>query len=121
MTVSNYDAVTGNIFLTSSRGFSRRNVIKPDLAAPGTNLVCPAPSNKYTQITGTCAAAAHSIGIIAMLLEWAVVKGNYTSITGSNIHKLLIRGAYTYKNIEYPNTIWGYGLIDIYGVFEKLI
>lgn len=121
LTVSNYDAATGNVFLTSSRGFSRRNVIKPDLAAPGTNLICPAPSNKYTQITGTGAAAAHSTGIIAMILEWAVIKGNYTSITGSNIRKLLIRGAYTYPNIEYPNTIWGYGLIDIYGVFEKLI
>ena len=121
LTVSNYNGNTGNIALNSSRGYTRFGVIKPDLAAPGTDIICPIPSNKYTQITGTGASAAHSTGIIAMVLEWAVVKGAYSSITGTIINRMLIRGAYRSQNLIYPNNVWGYGAIDIYGLFEKLI
>jgi hypothetical protein len=121
LSVSNYNGSTGNINLTSSRGYTRFGVIKPDLAAPGTDIICPIPDNKYTQITGTGASAAHSTGIIAMVLEWGVVKGAYSTITGVIINKMLIRGAYRSPNLEYPNNLWGYGAIDIYGLFEKLI
>lgn len=121
LTVSNYNSETGNINVDSSRGYTRTNIINPDLAAPGTNILCPIPFNKYTQITGTGAAAAHSTGAIAMVLEWGVVRGRYTSITGSNIKNLLIRGAYRSEKMEYPNKLWGYGALDVYGLFEKLI
>lgn len=121
LTVGNYSGETGNINADSSRGFTRTNIINPDLAAPGTNMLCPIPDNKYTQITGTGAAAAHSTGAIAMVLEWGVVRGRYTSITGSNIKNLLIRGAYRSEKMEYPNKSWGYGALDVFGLFEKLI
>ncbi|MDD3412960.1 MAG: S8 family peptidase [Lachnospiraceae bacterium] len=121
LTVGNYSGETGNININSSRGYTRTNIINPNLAAPGTNILCPIPDNKYTQITGTGAAAAHSTGAIAMALEWGVVKGRYTSITGSNIKNLFIRGAYRSEKMEYPNKSWGYGALDVYGLFEKLI
>jgi hypothetical protein len=121
LTVANYNGDTGNIAPNSSRGYTRFGVIKPDLAAPGTDIICPIPNNKYTRITGTGASAAHSTGIIAMVLEWGVVKGAYSSITGVIINKMLMRGAYRSPYMEYPNNVWGYGAIDIYGLFEKLI
>jgi len=55
-----------------------------------------------------------------MLLEWGIVKGNYTSMNGQDIQKLLIRGATRSDELEYPNNVWGYGKINIYNVFQRL-
>lgn len=120
LTVTAYNQETDSILLQSSRGYTRSGVIKPDIAAPGYNLSCALPNNRYGTLTGTGAASAHTVGIIAMILEWAVVRGNYTSITGSNINTLIIRGARRKDILVYPNNIWGYGEIDAYNVFIKL-
>ena len=55
-----------------------------------------------------------------MILEWADVRGNYTSITGNDINRLLIRGANREESIIYPNEEWGYGKIDVNRFFENL-
>ncbi len=120
MTVTAYNQNTDGILIESGRGYNRRNEIKPDFAAPGYNLSCATINGDYGSITGTGAATAYATGIVAMILEWAVVRGNYTSITGMDISRFLIRGASRDEGITYPNNIWGYGKIDINGVFEKL-
>ena len=97
------------------------NEIKPDLAAPGTEITAPSNKNGYVNVSGTGAAAAMATGIVALLLEWAITRGYYTNITGVEVKTFLIRGARRELNIEYPNRTWGYGKIDLYGVFEKLI
>jgi hypothetical protein len=121
ITVVAYNQNNDSILLESSRGYTRNNNIKPDMAAPGFELSCAIPDNRYGVITGTSAAAAHTTGIVAMLLEWAVIKGNYKSITGFDINRLLIRGARRKSELQYPNRTWGYGEIDIFGLFMKLI
>lgn len=121
LTVSNLNEQTGSIALDSSRGYTRYHVIKPDLAAPGTNILAPFPNNKYAVLSGSGASAAHAAGVIAMILEWAVVQGRHSTITGSDINRLLIRGAFRSGQWDYPNTSMGYGIMDIYGLFEKLI
>lgn len=121
LVLTNWNEPISAMAINSSRGYTRYQVIKPDLAAPGSNLLAPLPNDGYGTLSGTGASAAHASGVIAMVLEWAVVRGRYSTITGSDINRLLIRGAYRTKNNPYPNTIQGYGLLDIYGLFEKLI
>lgn len=120
LTVAAYNQNNDSININSSRGFSISDVIVPDLAAPGYMVTCPLPYNQYGNATGTGAAAAHASGILALLLEWAINRENYTTITGRDINRLLIRGAYRSKSISYPNTTWGYGQIDILGLFHRL-
>jgi hypothetical protein len=36
------------------------------------------------------------------------------------IKKLIMRGARRDINIEYPNRDWGYGILDLYNVFDSL-
>ena len=121
LTVTAYDPLNNSFVYTSSRGFTRTNQIKPSVAAPGYELPCAAFENTYTTLTGTGAATAHAAGVIAMLLEWSVVRGNYSSVTGNDINQLIIRGA-TRDDVAttYPSKIWGYGRINISGVFESL-
>lgn len=120
LTVTAYNHVTESILLESGRGYTRSGVVKPDIAAPGYELTCALPKNLYGTLTGTGAAAAHTVGVIAMVLEWAVVRGNFTSITGNDINTLIIRGARRKETLEYPNNIWGYGELDAYSLFERL-
>ena len=64
---------------------------------------------------------AHAAGTIAMLLEWAVVKGYYSTITGYDVNRLIIRGAdRSNQGYTYPNKNGGYGTLDIYSLPRKL-
>lgn len=120
-TITAYDPTTEGIATFSSRGYTRLGGIKPDLAAPGVNLTCPTLNNSYGSVSGTGVAAAHTAGIVAMVLEWGAVEQNYVLINGFIVKELLIRGAKRYPTITYPNNIWGYGKVDVYGLFRMLI
>lgn len=120
ITTTAYNPVGGGIWLSASRGYTRTNFVKPDLAAPGVNVLAPMLNNTYGVVSGTGAATAHLTGIIAMLLEWAVLRARYPGITGVAIKHLLIRGARRDMDITYPNNVWGYGKVDLFGVFEML-
>ncbi|MBP1756450.1 MAG: hypothetical protein H6Q59_2848 [Firmicutes bacterium] len=120
ITVTAYNPANNNLYQRASRGYSRINTIKPELAAPGVNIQAPTLDQKFTQITGTGAAAAHTAGITAIILEWGIVRKNYPGIDSVEVKKFLIRGANRVPTQTYPNRDWGYGIIDIYNVFDIL-
>lgn len=120
LTVTAYNQFNDSILPESSRGYTRNGMVKPDVAAPGYQIPCAVPGNLYGTATGTGAASAHAAGIIAMVLEWAIVRGNYTSMTGFDVNRLIIRGADRSSSLVYPNNIWGYGIININNLFERL-
>ena len=119
LTVTAYNQLDNRIIQESGRGFTRNGHIKPDLAAPGYQIPCALPQNRYGNASGSGAAAAFAGGAIAIILEWCVSRGNYTSITGNDISRLLTRGARHDPEILFPNNIWGYGELDVNRVFEQ--
>lgn len=120
MVVTAYNQNDDSILTASGQGYTRSGIIKPDFAAPGYQLTCPLPGGGYGSASGTSAAAAHTAGIAALLLEWAVLRGNYTDINNRDMTRILIRGARRQENLTYPNQVWGYGEVDLLGAFEKL-
>lgn len=120
LTVNAYNQFNDSILTESGRGYTRTGFIKPDIAAPGYQLPCAIPGNQYGTITGSGSAAAQATGIMAMVFEWAVPRGNYTTITGNDVNRLLIRGAQRRNDTSYPNNIWGYGQIEVNRLFERL-
>nr|WP_245156610.1 S8 family peptidase [Clostridium aminobutyricum] len=120
MTITAYDPDSGELADFSSLGYSRTNFVKPDLAAPGVNMICPTLGNSYGSASGTGAAAAYASGVVAMVLEWAVIKGHNTDIKGYDIKKLLIQSAQRNMYMKYPNPKWGYGKIDLMGLHRLL-
>jgi subtilisin family serine protease len=120
LTVTAYNQFNNSILPESGRGYTRTGGVKPDIAAPGYQLSCAVPGNQYGSITGGGSAAAHAAGIIAMVFEWAIPRGNYTGITGSDVNRLIIRGAQRSSTESYPNNVWGYGRIDVNALFERL-
>ncbi|WP_349672645.1 S8 family peptidase [Lacrimispora sp.] len=120
LTVTAYNQFNDGILPESSRGYTRSGLVKPDIAAPGYQIPCAAPGNQYGTATGTGAACAHAAGIIAMVLEWGIPRGNYTSLTGYDVNRLIIRGAVRSPSEVYPNNVWGYGRINVNNLFERL-
>lgn len=128
ITVGAYNHTTGGIYIHSSRGFSRTGQIKPEIAAPGVNILSAAlPPNaemaetpSYTHMTGTSAAAAHVAGAAALLLHWGVLEGNNFYMNSSTIKTYLIRGAKRNPALTYPNREFGYGTLDLYQAFLSL-
>ncbi|MDF2544809.1 MAG: hypothetical protein K0S47_4527 [Herbinix sp.] len=120
ITVTAYNPDNDVIYQAASRGYSSINVVKPDLAAPGVNLTAPTLEQTFQLFSGTSAAAAHTVGVTALLLEWGILKGNFKGITTVEVKKFLLRGAERNIRIRYPNKDWGYGALDIYNAFNIL-
>ncbi|SFR54224.1 S8 family peptidase [Anaeromicropila populeti] len=120
ITVVPYDHTNKSIYIYSSRGYSRTGVVKPELAAPGVNVYTPALNNQFQPQSGSSIAAAFTAGVTAMLLEWGIVKGNDRGMDTVQTKKYLIRGVKRMPNVVYPNKEWGYGMLDVYGIFISL-
>jgi subtilisin family serine protease len=119
--VTAYNHINNTLFYNASNGFTASGFIKPDIAAPGINILSPILNNNFARLTGTSLAAAHTAGIAAMILEWGVVRGNYPSMNTHEVRNLLIKGAKRCQNITYPNEQWGFGILDAYKTYVMLI
>lgn len=117
-----YNHLNGALYLEGSRGYTADNRVKPDLAAPGVDVFGPARREQpdapygYTRRSGSSIAAAHTAGAAALLMEWA----GEQRLSGTQLRRYLIRGAERNPELEYPNPLWGYGTLDLYGTFERL-
>jgi len=120
ITATAYNHRDQTIYLNASRGFTRTNFVRPELASPGVNVYSPLLGNGFGDASGTSIAAALTTGVAAMLLEWGIVKDNYPSMDGMQLKKFLIRGVNRNENLIYPNREWGYGTLDINRTYESL-
>jgi subtilisin family serine protease len=120
LTVTAYNTEDDSLYLNASRGFTRVGDIKPEIAAPGVNVTSPTLDQGFSDATGTSVSAAHTAGVAALLLEWGIVRGNQVSMSTVEMKVFLIRGARRELQIPYPNRDWGYGILDVYNVFDTL-
>lgn len=126
---SSDDSESVTIWGSSQKNFSGRGptlecVIKPDIVAPGANIVsCLSPTayidssntegvkivdQNYLQLSGTSMSTPIVTGAIALLLQ------KYPSLTPNDVKYML---KYSTTDLGYPKNQQGWGLIDI----EKLI
>lgn len=119
MTVTAYDVKDNSIFVDASRGYTVTGRIKPDFAAPGVNVAGAGTRDQLITQSGTSVAAAVTSGAVALILEWAVVRGNYTLISNIDMKNTIIRGAQRDPGRTYPNREWGYGRLNLYDAFEN--
>ena len=120
ITVAAYQVQNNSIYINSSRGYTRRGRIKPDIAAPGVEVRTVASGNRYTSMTGTSVSAAIVAGAAALLMEWGIVRGNRPTMGTVDIKQLLISGARRSSTELYPNRSWGYGMLDLYATFMEM-
>lgn len=108
LTFTAYDAVSGSLYREVSYGYTADNRIKPDLAAPKGELL----------FEGTGMATAFGAGCAALVFEAAIRQENYV-ILDTLVMKRLFTASAQRDGRTYPNREWGYGKLDVYGVFVR--
>ncbi len=112
ITVTSYDPLKYEIYYYASRGYTKTNVRKPDVTAPGVNILVPVGENSFASFTGSSIAAGYTAGIIARLFEWSIVNGNLPGINNTFVRYLVTNSAQRNNLIEYPNQDWGFGVLN---------
>lgn len=122
ITVGAYDALNDTYADFSGRGarteytagYENMTAFKPDLAAPGVNVMTAAAGGGYAPVTGTSFAAPFVTGGAALLMEWGIVKGEDPYLYGEKVKAYLRRGARELPGFtEYPNPLVGYGALCV--------
>ena len=115
ISVSAYDSLTFVYADFSGRGGIEGIPLgKPDLAAPGVNVLAPARDGGYLAFTGTSFATPFVTGGAALLMEWGIVRGNDPYLYGEKVKAYLRRGARELPGFtEYPNPQVGYGALCV--------
>jgi subtilisin family serine protease len=119
LVITAYNQFSNTILEESGRGFTRIGGITPDIAAPGYQIACAFPGYQYGLLNGTGAAVCYAVGAFAIILEW-IIRGNHAAFNGNQIHGLLIQNARRTPNMNYPNNVWGYGVLDIRSLLSML-
>lgn len=87
-------------------------LIKPDLVAPGVDIVAPDVRGGFSLVTGTSFATPIVSGCAALLMEWGIVRGNDRYLYGEKVKAYLRRGAQPIRGErEYPNEKVGFGAL----------
>lgn len=113
ITVGAYNGRTMSYADFSGRGNTKNLVVvKPEIVAPGVDILAPIPEGRYARRTGTSFAAPFVTGSAAILMEWGIVKGNDLFMYGERLKAKLIDGARPLSGFrEYPNELVGWGTL----------
>jgi subtilisin family serine protease len=121
LSTGTYNAYNSSMYRSSGRGYTRNNIVKPDLVTPGVSLTSPSPGGGYSASSGSCAASALAAGATALLVESGLLRDFPRYYTPREIKSLFRRGARRSNVYLYPNREFGYGIMDVYGIFESFL
>lgn len=115
ITVGAYDGLTNTYADFSGRGSTTRmSGIKPDLLAPGVDIIVSSVNGSVSLASGTSYAAPFVTGSAALLMEWGIVKGNDMFLYGEKVKAYLRKGAKPlWGNNPLPNNVEGFGSLCV--------
>ncbi|MBD5494888.1 MAG: S8 family peptidase [Lachnospiraceae bacterium] len=109
-----YADFSGRGYLYQDRLGSRidGSLVKPDITAPGVNILAPTREGTYAPVTGTSFATPFVTGAAALLMQWGIVNGNDPYLYGEKVKAYLRSGAKPIRGENvYPNERVGYGAL----------
>ena len=122
ITVGAYDSRQNSIAAFSGRGYTLNNqFIKPDLVAPGVDIISCAPGGSYTSRTGTSMATPFVTGTASLLMQWGILLENDLFLYGEKMRAYLINGTRPlpgFNNYPNPQTGWG-ALCALNSIFSR--
>lgn len=111
-----FDWENGSFAVDSGRGGEVSEEIMPALSVAGVDI-----ASASGLLTGSSASAALMAGAAALFMEWAIIRQGDVLLSSVEIRNYFIRGAQRDDATEYPNATWGYGKMNVEGVFRRLI
>lgn len=130
ITVGAYDSRTNSYAAFSGRGYAGLQDLsgsfdysgpmgiysqKPDLAAPGVEIIAASPGGGYTARSGTSMATPFVTGAAALLMQWGILQRNDQYLYGEKLKASLIRGTRKLPGFQvYPNALVGWGALCVW-------
>ena len=113
ISVGAYDQLNFSYADFSGRGFTRNNnQVKPDIVAPGVNIMTASVGGGEESRTGTSFATPFVTGSSALMMEWGIIKGNDRYLYGEKVKAYLIKGARRLRGFDvWPNQQLGWGAL----------
>lgn len=122
ITVGCYDQKINSMWIGSSKGPVKRERIKPDIVAPGVDVIGTARGRSYNTATGTGVSSSIVSGVLAIMLDYIVeqkrLKRNllYTQ----TLKTYLMLGATKQEIYKYPNVSQGYGILNLQETIRQI-
>ena len=99
--------------------------IKPDIVAPGVDILSALPQGTYGLNSGTSMAGPHAVGVVALI--WSAQPDLIGDIEATE--RLIVDTAQPYtgnKSIgcftgDIPNNAYGYGVVDVYAAVKQAL
>ena len=123
ITIGAYNDKTNSMWIGSSRGpLKGRELIKPDIVAPGVDIIGPYINNNYAKATGTGVSSSLACGVMALIIEYINNQGTYASraLYTRVLKTYLMLGATKNTIYSYPNDTQGYGVLDLQRTIEAI-
>jgi subtilisin family serine protease len=119
---------SGNMADFSSRGpvtIDGSGRVKPDIVAPGVQILSSTPNNTYAEFDGTSMAGPHLVGVVALI--WSAQPRLIGDIDATE--QLIIETAKPYSGTvgagcfsgSNPSNAYGYGVVDVYAAVKKAL
>ncbi len=121
ITTGFYNAYTDGMVAETGRGYTRDNLIKPNVITPGIDITSPTLNNQFRPFSGSSAAAAILAGGISQLQQWRLDAEIPSIVNANSMNAYITRGAIRDSGMNYPNPISGYGKTNIYNIFQSLM
>lgn len=121
LTIGAYNNKTDSLWIGSSKGPARDRTIKPDIVAPGVDIIGSYKDNKYITATGSGISASIVSGISALLMEYLIKQGSIgTALYTETIKTYLMIGATQKQIYKYPNESQGYGILNLEKTLKEI-
>lgn len=116
-------ATTSNGFdiaFFSGQGYINGKTVKPDIAAPGVDIVSTSAGGGYHTFSGTSAAAAFVAGAYLLMLEYGMRQMGDRYLFGEMLKAYITRSTKRPFGMTFPNIQWGYGELCIQSSLQLL-
>jgi len=120
ITVAYFNSIDKSLVPSSGKGFNTNTLINPDVTTGGVNILTITTDNKIVAFSGSSAAAAITVGVCALLLQWGIIDGNDPIMYSIKVRSYLLYGATRDTLSYYPNRDTGYGLLNILGTLNSI-
>lgn len=122
ITIGTFNDKTDSMWIGSSKGPIRGVGIKPDIVAPGVDIIGTSNDGEYNTGTGTGVSSSVISGVLAIMMEYLLDQTTDSRLVlyPEVLKTYLMLGA-TKKDIyTYPNISQGYGILNLKRTIEEI-